>query len=605
MSVDLAQMTAHLAPAQQDEIRRAYRRKAQNPTTAFLLCFFLGLVGAHRMYLRQWGGALMRLLLAILIAGQVLAVAFGTFSVRSGVILILIAVIFLLVDLIWEIVDLFRIDGEIHRHNLTLAETLIGTVAIADTAVVAQAMTQLDTLVRQDAAAAQRAARTEQDATEQVADRASMPSSAATSAGGSTTGDDAALRRSVAEDASGAAMSSYASTTETMISGTPNASAEAPTAWTTSERNATQHIEEAGERDQASDAGIVPTLAADVLGTERFATGIAAAEGLASTEQVTRSGSATSYSHTESVEVDQTVAQAAVLEQQATWSEDVEVVPAPPYAPVLVSSGEPTDFTDSHPHIHHVKPVADIESGIADTVYVTLPSGDEVFAIVERDDSVASAPALADAGVAALGWGIAGEPQVISGESVEQPPAAAFVPPVVPLDIAPEALVLPTPPAEVLTAASEPTAMVIETATHESRSATGDTLVELAGFAATAGAAGVVAGEFASSSVVPAEPPQSQVDSSSPAESAEGAVRMKRVRVIRKIVVEGQVVDEQVVEELVPVDADTASTAQALQVSLGHKTPEQIAQMAHLSEGTVDVRQRTELQSATDGSTEG
>ncbi|HZC06630.1 MAG TPA: hypothetical protein VE338_13425, partial [Ktedonobacterales bacterium] len=58
---------------------------------------------------------------------------------------------------------------------------------------------------------------------------------------------------------------------------------------------------------------------------------------------------------------------------------------------------------------------------------------------------------------------------------------------------------------------------------------------------------------------------------------------------------DGQVVAEEVVERMVPVDMDTAEAASQIQAELGHLTPEQIAQRAHLSpDEAVELRQRTE-----------
>jgi hypothetical protein len=71
---------------------------------------------------------------------------------------------------------------------------------------------------------------------------------------------------------------------------------------------------------------------------------------------------------------------------------------------------------------------------------------------------------------------------------------------------------------------------------------------------------------------------------------------MKRVRVVRRIVLEnGGIVRELVAERIVPADADSQAVAAELQAQLGHATPEEIAQLAHLPDGTsVVVRSRVE-----------
>ncbi|MBF6592626.1 MAG: hypothetical protein IVW57_19120, partial [Ktedonobacterales bacterium] len=70
---------------------------------------------------------------------------------------------------------------------------------------------------------------------------------------------------------------------------------------------------------------------------------------------------------------------------------------------------------------------------------------------------------------------------------------------------------------------------------------------------------------------------------------------MKRVRVVRRIVMDGDVVQELVAERIVPADADSQAIAAELREELGHATPEQIAQLAHLpSDAAVEVRARVE-----------
>jgi hypothetical protein len=102
MSIDLASLTARLSPEEQRTVKARYRAQAKNPTTAFLLCFFLGLFGVHRFYLGDVAGGVVRLVLFPLI----------------------------IPGLILEIIDLPRIDAEVAHHNLATAEGIIARVML-------------------------------------------------------------------------------------------------------------------------------------------------------------------------------------------------------------------------------------------------------------------------------------------------------------------------------------------------------------------------------------------------------------------------------------------------------------------------------------------
>jgi TM2 domain-containing membrane protein YozV len=126
MSVDITRLSRGLAPTQQQFVRATYSARAKNPTTAFLLCFFLGIFGAHRFYLGQTGQGVVRVILVPLIVP----------------------------GLIWEILDLFRIDGEVYERNLKLAEELVARAALAqpNVALEAEAVALLDAAVRAEEA---------------------------------------------------------------------------------------------------------------------------------------------------------------------------------------------------------------------------------------------------------------------------------------------------------------------------------------------------------------------------------------------------------------------------------------------------------------------
>jgi TM2 domain-containing membrane protein YozV len=120
-------LAPQLSPAQQETLQRAYDARAKNPTTAFLLCYFLGVFGAHRIYLGQWGAAALRVLLPLIAVGLTIlgfldVLSFATFS---------LAVITLLCALIWELLDLARIDREVNAVNAALMDRLLANVVPA------------------------------------------------------------------------------------------------------------------------------------------------------------------------------------------------------------------------------------------------------------------------------------------------------------------------------------------------------------------------------------------------------------------------------------------------------------------------------------------
>jgi TM2 domain-containing membrane protein YozV len=120
-------LAPQLSPAQQETLQRAYDARAKNPTTAFLLCYFLGVFGAHRIYLGQWGAAALRLLLPLIAVGLTIlgfldVLSFATFS---------LAVITLLCALIWEALDLARMDREVSAANAALMDRLLANVVPA------------------------------------------------------------------------------------------------------------------------------------------------------------------------------------------------------------------------------------------------------------------------------------------------------------------------------------------------------------------------------------------------------------------------------------------------------------------------------------------
>jgi TM2 domain-containing membrane protein YozV len=124
-------LAPQLSPAQQETLQRSYDARAKNPTTAFLLCYFLGVFGAHRIYLGQWGAAALRLLLPLIAVGLTILgflelLSFATFS---------LAVITLLCALIWEALDLARLDREVSAANAALMSRLLAIMAPAGSSI--------------------------------------------------------------------------------------------------------------------------------------------------------------------------------------------------------------------------------------------------------------------------------------------------------------------------------------------------------------------------------------------------------------------------------------------------------------------------------------
>jgi len=150
VSVDITKLSAHLTPALQEQVKTAYHKESKDQTTAFLLCFFLGLFGAHRFYLGEVGKGLAHL--ALTLAAVIVLVTGIVIQGANGLILDLVGAALLLIGLIWEAVDLARIDGQVDARNLVVARRVIGVAeATNDTSVEMAAFTKLDELVHETA----------------------------------------------------------------------------------------------------------------------------------------------------------------------------------------------------------------------------------------------------------------------------------------------------------------------------------------------------------------------------------------------------------------------------------------------------------------------
>lgn len=432
MSVDLNRLTAHLSPQQQDDVKQAYHRGSEHSTTAFLYCFFLGTLGAHRFYLRQWRKGFAHLIVLLALAAVLVA---GVALKWSPLVVIAVVIPLAIIALTWEIIDLFTIDHEVYERNLQLVERLIGTSLLSDHTVERGADAKLEGMLSGAEARAATAARHDQA----VADAGSAatlahetavtaePVPALQPAADEAVADE---RVDTRQDASAAlATDEYVATTATQISGDDPAetqhAAEQPSSWSETER---YHAGEAlvggdaaslEETDQDGDGDLA---AASV--TDSVATG----DDVSLDQSLTRSHEASDYSVTDSAELMTTVAAAdsrredeqAVMEQETPLTtQEAEAVTWPDHDPVafdepateassVASDSEPMgrngaddaallgvggaalagagllfaetrapasgpDATDSSQHPGGAESIADVEGADATPLYVTLP----------------------------------------------------------------------------------------------------------------------------------------------------------------------------------------------------------------------------------------
>jgi TM2 domain-containing membrane protein YozV len=431
MTVDIKRLTAHLSEGQRDEIAKAYKQQAVNETAAFLWCFFLGWMGAHRFFLHQWGQAILRLVIAIVAIGIVVV---GVLAGIAPTIYILAALPFALVALIWELIDLFRIDDEVSALNLKLAESLIARTMLADTSVEEQARTKLDEVVRSVAAETARDEQRERVITEI----------------GAAAEPEAASAATYAEADTGETAERYETTTTTEASADPNAGPkdDQPVAAGTRDWSETEVV----SADQESDVG----------------TGVAGAvEGVGVTESVTHTHTESGYSVTDSVDtvVNETEAETAPVEETVlaadmtpitaaeseapTWP-NLPPIPEPVEAvsPVVVSSGA-VDVSDMGATLDSGTPVADIGTPGAVPIVVSL---DEQSPVVDETTQP--------------------EPPI---------PVESYIPPIVPI--------LDTPVTDTLVTDTPAPAEIAEISEPAPSNDAPETLAELAGLAAVASAA--------------------------------------------------------------------------------------------------------------------
>lgn len=551
MSVDISRLAAHLAPQQQEAIRKEYRKRAWHDTTAFLLCFFGGIFGAHRFYLHQYALGLLHLILPV----AALVVLVGGIATGMGpAIIAIIVVILLLIALVWSLIDLFRIDDEVYAHNLKLAERLIAQAMLSDHSVERAAMGRMEEL-RHEAAATSAAA-------------------SATAAG-----------RAVETDIE------YHATTVTDVSApTPEqerlAAPQQPESWTHTEQvpiggygpqvqetvthshdvtpqSVTDSVETVRTFEPQVPAGASPDdtqpaapTPADLDPTTAPASAFAAPEPIASDAptwpehppleyEVPLAGAASG------------LAAAAAAAAAAGAAHEHHETPAEHGKPAV-------DYTDlGAGDDAHPGPVADIAEARSAPQRVTLPpdptAAYDPYATASAPPAPAPVPAAPadDATLVLVPDNLA--PETRAADPAPAAPAAPSV-----WDVPTERYSPPAAADEAQTAAAEPPLWPVpepsQPAAHdEPPTMPYDALA--AGAAGAALAGGAAADEAAHHMAADETPAQAQA-------APHQHRQLRRVRVTRQSVVDGKVVDETAAEELIPADADPEPVRARLQEQL-------------------------------------
>jgi TM2 domain-containing membrane protein YozV len=538
MSVDIARLTAHLPPQQRETIQHEYRHKADGETAAFLYCFFLGIFGAHRFYLHQWGKGFARLLLPLL----AVAAAAGVLALGLDPTLIVVtAGPLLLIALIWMIIDLFRIDAEVSARNLKLAERLIANTLLADASVERQAAAKLDTVVRETAARAQTGAGTDEAATERgaaVAAGAGMLTAAAAAGAVGALG----TAEAVADERDGAALAvssgTFDSTTLTQVSASPDDETrrhEQPYEPHTVSTTESSHTDEMMiDRDSVARLAAGTASTGRMDGLDSLDAGMADALDVSVDESVTRMQSQSGYSTTESVESYRTVGVAETAERD-------ELAAAMPPALPTAMEAEAMTVPNLPPMTFEAPESGAMSDAQAGALFGIAPR--TTPDVTDLGTPLPAAPLVADVATAGALPLTVHLPAAATGER----PADLYVSPEpeLPYAAGDEALLVlePVPAGEPALRDELVDVPVVPVMTEPAHAAPsqGETLAELAGLAAAAGAG---AGAASAQDITH----QDEIDATHHA--------MKRIRVVRQVRVEGQVVEEQAAEEYIELDAD-------------------------------------------------
>ena len=551
MSVDISRLAAHLAPQQQEAIRKEYRKRAWHDTTAFLLCFFGGIFGAHRFYLRQYGLGLLHLIFPV--AALVVLVG-GIAASLHPAIIALIVVLLLLVGLVWSIIDLFQIDDQVYSHNLKLAEQLTARAMLGDHSVEQAAEARLGAL-RHEAAAASAAAAVGVGAAGHAAEtEIEYHATSVTQVSAATPEQE----RAAAHEPQ-----SWTHTEQVPIGGYgPEVQETVTRSHVESPQSVTDSVETLRTVEPQLPAGASPddTLPAPAPYADLDPTTAPARDFAAPAPEPVASDAPTWPEHQPLPPLEYAAplagAGAAGLAAAALGAAH-EHAEAPAEQPTRMPDYTDMGSADAAP----AAPVADIALAHGAPQHVTLP--DEPASVPAYDPYAAAtmpAPAVPGSGDEGL--------LVLAPDDLAPDTRAAE-----PVPAAPSVWDVPTeryaPPAPEATAASEPPLWPVpesepqpqqpaEPPAHdEPPTQPYDALAAGAAGAALLGG-GVAALEAAHHAHADdtAAYPQAQEPPQPQSQAPQERRKLRRVRVTRQIVVDGQVVDETSAEELIPADAD-------------------------------------------------
>ena len=617
MSVDITKLSAHLTPALQSEIKTAYHKESKDPTTAFLLCFFLGLFGAHRFYLGEIGKGLAHL--ALTLAGLIVLVTGLVVQGTNGLILDLIGAAILLIGLIWEAIDLSVIDQQVYTRNLAVAERVIAAAKLSDTSAEAAAITELAALDRKTAGSAATPVESAASAlpagagiitAAEVADARAMADETSAMPGASDHFSSMS-RMEISENADEERKEAEVRASEATVTGEPAASAaladqteaqgvtqpaDGASDWSVT-RTETAHVGPGEATDVAATtatAGADATPVAEAVtatdvtgeGVSPAALGLGAlaagAAGFTVAEAITRRHEESGDRVTDSIEDDRSYTPDAPAPiPAATAPTPIVGEPESFFAPGLTPPSAPdtSDATDG------ATTQATLDAMDAPTEPDVSPAEIAALAAPSRDVTDAAEAAVAPIADVALvgatpvrvnlpaGLPVRGPDDTPADASFllapevalsQQPAAQEYVPPTVPL--ADDAPMEATPVA----AFAAPAA------------ATGPSVGAVAGLGALAGVAGVAAGEALAPHDAPA------------VAAAPAAPTMKRIRVTRRLTAGDEVFQDIHLERIVPIDADSATVERELLAELESLSPEQIADMVHAKPEEIEVHRRTE-----------
>ncbi|HLZ22969.1 MAG TPA: NINE protein [Ktedonobacterales bacterium] len=597
MSVDLAQLTAHLSPEQQEVVKKAYRKKAEHPTAAFLWCFFLGTCGAHRFYLRQWGAGLARLIIPVVAA---LVIVLGIVLQWPPASVAAVAIALLLIALIWEIIDLFRIDHEVYERNLKLAEDLIASTVLADRSVEQKALGRMGILMDETEQASTGAAQREERQTAAEA-AAVVPEPVAAigeaAAPGTIENAEEVQSHETESAGAGAASAHFVAHTVNEISADPNDTQHGEPLYSPQHSwSETGFVHAEDERAQTGTQAGEETLAEPgALGVAAAGVGAAAVGGFALDELVTHRHEETDHSATDSLETFSTLgaAEGDAANVEPPSPAESEALTWPDHPPLQFdepapASQTPADFTDMGTVPEAAPPVADIEG--AAPLFVTLPGYTHEASAEAPALQVAPAPDAApatDDALLLLMPDAAMEPPAFDAEPLssavgEAPSPESYIPPTVPVVSAPFAEE---------TGPIMPPAVAEPEPELEPAHSDGQTLAELGALAGgvglAAGAAEMLHAHHAAQPEPTPEPAMEPLGGTAPATIEEPVApapapepvveaapappaqhRLRRVREYLQVKRGDEAGEELVAEELIEVDEDPEPVRERLRAQL-------------------------------------